>query len=241
MTRFDAVIVGSGHGGAQAAIALRQLKFEGSIAILGKETELPYERPPLSKEYLAGEKPFERLLIRPASFWEERSVELVTAAEVVVVDAEKRSVTAADGRSFGYERLIWAAGGNPRRLTCSGHHLRGVHSVRSRADVDLMREELASATRAVVIGGGYIGLEAAAVLSKPPSLLVIAPLSGGSLKGCLGQRGCPVLIGVKPREVLAYDLVRKIAFDPLRSSIPACDAPLGIEHIDRVISDALNQ
>jgi 3-phenylpropionate/trans-cinnamate dioxygenase ferredoxin reductase subunit len=164
--RFDAVIVGSGHGGAQAAIALRQLKFEGNIAILGRETELPYERPPLSKEYLAGEKPFERLLIRPASFWEERSVALVTGAEVVAVDAEKRSVTAADGRSFGYERLIWATGGNPRRLTCSGHDLRGVHSVRSRADVDLMKEELASATRAVVIGGGYIGLEAAAVLSK---------------------------------------------------------------------------
>jgi len=166
VTHFDVVIVGGGHGGAQAAIALRQLKFEGSIAIIGKEGEPPYERPPLSKEYLAGEKPWERLLIRPAAFWEERDIKLLTGTEIVAVDPDARTVAAADGRAFGYGHLIWAAGGNPRGLVCSGHDLQGVHTVRCRAGIDLMKEELGAARKVVVIGGGYIGLEAAAVLAK---------------------------------------------------------------------------
>lgn len=166
MSAYDVVIVGAGHGGASAAIALRQRKFTGSIAIIGEEPELPYERPPLSKEYLAGDKPFERLLIRPPAFWAERDVAMLTGRKVVAVDAEARTVTTANGEALGYGKLIWAAGGHARQLTCSGHHLAGVHSVRSRADVDAMMAELATTTNVVVIGGGYIGLEAAAVLAK---------------------------------------------------------------------------
>ncbi len=166
MTRYDVMIVGAGHGGAAAAIALRQRKFIGTIAIVGGEPELPYERPPLSKEYLAGDKPWERLLIRPAAFWAEREVAMLTGREVVSVDADARTVTTATGETIGYGQLIWAAGGHPRRLACSGHDLAGVHSVRSRADVDAMMAELATTTRVAVIGGGYIGLETAAVLAK---------------------------------------------------------------------------
>ncbi len=166
MTAFDVVIVGAGHGGASAAIALRQRKFAGSIAVVGEERELPYERPPLSKEYLAGDKPFERLLIRPAAFWAEREVAMLTARKVVAVDPDARTVTTADGEAIGYGQLIWAAGGHARLLACSGHDLVGVYSVRSRADVDRMMAELATTTRVCVIGGGYIGLEAAAVLAK---------------------------------------------------------------------------
>src|SRR3982751_3350649 len=88
MQRYEIVIVGGGHGGAQAAIALRQAKFEGSIAVIGDEPELPYERPPLSKDYLSGEKPFERLLIRPAAFWVERNVDMLLGQRVTAVDAE---------------------------------------------------------------------------------------------------------------------------------------------------------
>jgi 3-phenylpropionate/trans-cinnamate dioxygenase ferredoxin reductase subunit len=164
--RFDMLIVGAGHGGAQAAIALRQRKFDGSIAIVGEEPELPYERPPLSKEYLAGDKPFERLLVRPAAFWAERAVAMRTGRRVVAVDPAARTVTCEDGATTGYGTLIWAAGGHARRLSCTGHDLAGVHSVRSRADVDRLIEELPNTRRVVVIGGGYIGLEAAAVLSK---------------------------------------------------------------------------
>lgn len=163
---YDVVIVGAGHGGAQAAIALRQRKFAGSIAIVGDEPDLPYERPPLSKEYLAREKPFERILIRPPAFWEERQVAMLLCRRVVAVDAPAHRLTLADGSTIGYGQLVWAAGGSPRTLACTGHDLRGVHGVRTRADVDRMIAELDGVERIVVIGGGYIGLEAAAVLTK---------------------------------------------------------------------------
>jgi 3-phenylpropionate/trans-cinnamate dioxygenase ferredoxin reductase component len=166
MSAFDILIVGAGHAGAQAAIALRQNKFEGSIGIVGEEPELPYERPPLSKDYLAGEKPFERLLIRPAAFWAERNIAMLAGTRVKAVDAQAHSVTTADGAAIGYGTLIWAAGGHPRLLVCSGHQLTGVHAVRTRADVDRLIGELPATQRVVVIGGGYIGLEAAAVLTK---------------------------------------------------------------------------
>jgi 3-phenylpropionate/trans-cinnamate dioxygenase ferredoxin reductase subunit len=164
--RYDVVIVGAGHGGAQAAIALRQRKFTGSIAIVGEEPELPYERPPLSKEYLSGDKPFERILIRPAAFWAERDVTMIAGRRVVSVDAAAHRVTTDDGATIDYGTLIWATGGHARRLACVGHDLTGVHSVRSRADVDRMIAELPDTSRVAVIGGGYIGLEAAAVLTK---------------------------------------------------------------------------
>lgn len=165
MTAYDVLIVGSGHAGAQAAIMLRQLKFEGSIAILSRESDPPYERPPLSKDYLAGEKAFERILIRPPSFWAERGVDLLLGREVMDVDPEAHTLTCASGERFGYGKLIWAAGGSPRRLDCAGHDLAGVHSVRSRADVDRMVAKLPATCHVIVIGGGYIGLEAAAVLT----------------------------------------------------------------------------
>jgi len=166
LAQYDVLIVGAGHGGAQAAVALRQNKFEGSIAIVGDEPDLPYERPPLSKEYFSGEKSFERILIRPASFWEDRKVDMLLGRRVESVDPAAHSVTLTDGSTIGYGKLIWATGGSPRRLTCSGHQLSGVHGVRTRADADRMLSELERTTNVVVIGGGYIGLEAAAVLSK---------------------------------------------------------------------------
>ena len=164
--RYDVVIVGGGHAGAQAAMALRQEKFAGTIAIIGAEPELPYERPPLSKEYLSGDKTFERLLIRPSAFWTERAIDFILGERVVTVDAGVRRLTTDAGRPVEYGDLIWATGGEPRRLTCDGHHLRGVHSIRTRADVDRLLGELDDAQRIVVIGGGYIGLEAAAALTK---------------------------------------------------------------------------
>ena len=166
MSSYDILIVGAGHAGAQAAIALRQNKFEGSLALLGDEPEFPYERPPLSKDYLAGEKPFERILIRPPAFWGEREVTMLAGKHVVGVDPAAHEVTTATGEKIGYGTLIWATGGNPRSLVCSGHDLAGVHAIRNRADVDRLMGELATTSRVVVIGGGYIGLEAAAVLSK---------------------------------------------------------------------------
>jgi len=166
MNDYDIVIVGGGHAGAQAAIALRQNKFEGTIAIVGDEPELPYERPPLSKDYLSGEKAFERILIRPAAFWQERNITMLPGKRVVRVEAQAHRIETEAGEAIDYGHLIWATGGSPRSLICSGHDLAGVHAIRTRADVDRLMGELAATGRVVVIGGGYIGLEAAAVLTK---------------------------------------------------------------------------
>lgn len=164
--RADIVIVGAGQGGAHTAISLRQQKFAGSILLIGAEAYLPYERPALSKEYLAGDKTFDALVLRPASYWEEKNVLVRLGARVVSLDAAAHEVRLEDGSVVGYGTLVWATGGSARRLGCAGHDLAGVHSVRDRADVDKMKGELETANAVVIIGGGYIGLEAAAVLRK---------------------------------------------------------------------------
>ena len=167
MDKADVVIVGAGHGGAQAAIALRQQGFAGSILMIGRDPLPPYERPPLSKEYLAREKEFERIYIRPPAFWGERDVALRLGVSVISVDATAHTLKLSDGSEVSYGKLIWAAGGDPRRLSCGGADLSGVHAVRDKADVDRIMAELDSgAKRVAVVGGGYIGLEAAAVLTK---------------------------------------------------------------------------
>jgi 3-phenylpropionate/trans-cinnamate dioxygenase ferredoxin reductase subunit len=164
--QYDVLIVGAGHGGAQCAITLRQSGFTGSIALVTDEADLPYERPPLSKEYLAREKPFERILLRPANFWSEREIAIMTERRIVSIDPEAQQVRDAAGNAIGYGELVWAAGGNARRLSCEGGDLAGVHTIRTRADVDTLESELATTSRVAVIGGGYIGLEAAAALTK---------------------------------------------------------------------------
>jgi 3-phenylpropionate/trans-cinnamate dioxygenase ferredoxin reductase subunit len=171
--KFDVLIVGAGHGGAQAAIMLRQQKFAGTIAMIGDEPEIPYERPPLSKEYFAGEKPFERILIRPAKFWEEREVTMLLGKRVTAIDSENHTVKTANGETIGYGKLIWATGGTPRMLPIAGGDLPGVQGVRTRADADAMKAASECARQIVVIGGGYIGLEAAAVLSKSGKKVVV--------------------------------------------------------------------
>ena len=167
MDSADVIIVGTGHGGAQAAIALRQQGHEESILMLGRDAYPPYERPPLSKEYLAGDKPFERIMIRPEKFWADKNIDIKLGAMVSDVDWVAHEVVLSDGSRIGYRKLIWAGGGDPRRLSCPGANLKGVHAVRDRRDVDaIMAQLVAGAKRFVVIGGGYIGLEAAAVLRK---------------------------------------------------------------------------
>src|SRR3546814_661832 len=166
MTSYDVLIVGAGHAGAQAALLLRQMKFEGSVALLGDEREPPYERPPLSKEYMAGEKSFERILIRPENFWSERNVDLLLGKRVTRVDPVAHKVTLADDSEIGYGKLLWAAGGTPRMLSCPGSDAEHVFAVRRRDDVDAIMKILPDVEHVAVVGGGYIGLEAAAVLTK---------------------------------------------------------------------------
>ncbi len=173
MAKFDVLIVGGGHGGAQAAIGLLGQKFTGSIAIISDENEIPYERPPLSKEYFAGEKEFERILLRPAKYWAERNVTMLLGKRVECVDAAAHSVKTDSGETIGYGKLIWAAGGHPRMLPIPGGDLPGVQGVRTKADADAMKAASETAAQIVVIGGGYIGLEAAAVLRKAGKKVVL--------------------------------------------------------------------
>jgi len=163
----DIVIVGTGHGGAQAAIALRQKGHEGRIIMIGRDQIPPYERPPLSKEYLAGDKTFERIMIRPEKFWADKGIELRLGSGVSELDANAHQLTLSDLSVITYRKLIWAGGADPRRLGIPGANLKGIHYVRDKRDADGMMAALdAGAKRAAVIGGGYIGLEAAAVLRK---------------------------------------------------------------------------
>lgn len=158
------LVVGAGQAGASAAIALRQGGFAGPVTLVGAEPDPPYERPPLSKEYLAGEKAADRLLLRPPAFWDDRGIAVRTGVTIGAIDARNRRATATSGEDFAYDRLVWAAGGHARRLACPGGQL--AHVIRTRADVDALRAALPDAPRVVIVGGGYIGLEAAAVLAK---------------------------------------------------------------------------
>lgn len=165
--RSDVVIVGGGHAGAQAAIALRQQGFSGSISIISREEVPPYERPPLSKDYLLGDKAFERILIRPAAFWNEKNVRLELGVEATRITPEEKVVHLSNGDDLAYGSLIWAAGGTARQLRCPGADLEGIFSIRDKDDVDRIRACLAAgAQKAVIIGGGYVGLEAASAFIK---------------------------------------------------------------------------
>lgn len=185
--RYDVLVVGAGHGGAQAAAALRQNKFTGSIGVIGEEPDLPYERPPLSKEYLSGEKDFERILLRPESFWTERQIDMLLGRKVVAIDPEAREVITVGEEAFRYGWLIWSAGGSPRLLPCAGYDLAGVHSIRSRADVDRIRSEIPDVAQAVVIGGGYVGLETAAALAKMGKRVTVLEVLDRTLARVAGE------------------------------------------------------
>lgn len=188
MEHFDVVIVGSGHGGAQAAIALRQAGHEDSILMISRDRNPPYERPPLSKEYLAGDKPFERIMIRPEAFWAERNVELRLGRNVNEIDPKAHELLLSDDTRVTYRKLIWAGGGDPRRLSCPGVDLAGIHYVRSRRDVDALRDEIAAgARRAAIVGAGYIGLEAAAVLRKLGCEVTVIEMQDRVLARVAGQ------------------------------------------------------
>jgi len=156
------VIVGAGQAGAQAVDTLRRKGFKDSIVMVGDEPHLPYQRPPLSKKYLAGALEAERLLIRPAHFYADHGVEMRLGRRVREIDRSAKRVGLDDGTTLDYDSLLLATGARPRGLTCPGASLPGVHFLRSITDVDGIRREVGPGRRLVIVGGGYIGLEVAA-------------------------------------------------------------------------------
>ncbi|WP_118136073.1 NAD(P)/FAD-dependent oxidoreductase [Oceanicella sp. SM1341] len=161
------VVVGAGQAGASLVARLRAKGFTGSVTLVGEEAEAPYQRPPLSKGYLLGEMPLERLLLRAASFYEEQKITLKTGTRVSSIDREGKRVLLADGTALPYDALALTTGSRPRMLApVIGGDLEGLYPVRGLTDVDAMAKEFREGARALIVGGGYIGLEAAAVASK---------------------------------------------------------------------------
>jgi 3-phenylpropionate/trans-cinnamate dioxygenase ferredoxin reductase subunit len=156
------VIVGAGLSGAKAAEALRHKGFDGAIVLIGDEPELPYERPPLSKDYLRGESPREKARVHPDGFYAANAIELRTSTVVERIDAAAREVGLAGGERLPYDRLLLATGAEPRRLSVPGSDLEGIHYLRDLADADRIAARFARGGRVVVIGGGWIGAEVAA-------------------------------------------------------------------------------
>ena len=156
------VVVGGGQAGAQAVDTLRREGFAGRLLLICDEPALPYQRPPLSKRYLSGELTAERLPFRHRAFYEEHRVELRLGLQAVALDPRARRVELADGEELAYDRLLLCLGSTARRLTCPGADLPGLFYLRTVADVAPIRAAIKPGAHAVIIGGGYIGLEAAA-------------------------------------------------------------------------------
>jgi 3-phenylpropionate/trans-cinnamate dioxygenase ferredoxin reductase subunit len=156
------VIVGAGLAGAKAAETLRTEGFDGPVVLIGDETDRPYERPPLSKDFLLGKAERESIFVHPETWYAEHAVELQLGQQVTAIDRDAHEVVLADGSRFGYGKLLLTTGSSPRRLQVPGGNQRGVHYLRRVGDSEQIKAAFASAHRAVVIGAGWIGLETAA-------------------------------------------------------------------------------
>jgi len=158
------VIAGAGHAAGQVVATLRLKKFDGAIILIGEEPWLPYQRPPLSKKFLAGELPAERLHFKPESFYDDPGIEVRLETRIDAVDCGGKTLQTADGETLAYDKLVFATGARPRLLDLPGVDLDGIHYLRTIADVTGIRSQLIA--RLVIIGAGYIGLEVAAVASQ---------------------------------------------------------------------------
>lgn len=157
------VIIGAGHAAGQAAASLRQEKYEGPITIIGDEPHIPYQRPPLSKQYLSGDQGIERVYLRPEKFYAEKDIDLILNTRATRIERTAKTVTLEDGQVLDYDKLIISTGSRPRMLNIQGSDLAGIHYLRTIADVDRIRQEMQTARKLIIVGGGYIGLEVASV------------------------------------------------------------------------------
>ena len=162
----DIIIVGAGQAAAQCAESLRRKGFSGAVTLIGREPHLPYQRPPLSKKYLAGELGLDRLTLKHQKFFDEQNVQVRLGREVTAIDRSANLVQLDDGAQLPYQHLVLATGASVRRVSLPGSDARGVFYLRDLADADQLRTAIAAGRRAVIVGGGYIGLEVAATLRQ---------------------------------------------------------------------------
>src|SRR6516225_6712447 len=205
MTKPTFLIVGASLAGAKAAEELRAQGFDGRVTLIGAEAERPYERPPLTKDYLRGESERAQAYVHPDDFYGQQEIELETGTRVTAIEPEK--VRLDDGRELGYDRLLLATGAEPRRLDVPGADLDGVYYLRTLADCDLLRARLEAGGRVVTVGGGWIGSEFAAsarqcglevtvVDPKPlPNERIFGRDIGAFYRDVHGQRGVTQVFG----------------------------------------------
>jgi 3-phenylpropionate/trans-cinnamate dioxygenase ferredoxin reductase subunit len=199
------VIVGAGQAGGTAAAVLREEGFAGTVTLIGAETHPPYERPPLSKQYLRGELPFEQTLVRPAGFYGEQGVQALFGVRATRVDPAARVVELAGGERVSYDKVLIATGGRNRRFAVPGRDLEGVYDLRTVGDADRIRAAIAPGRRAVVVGMGFIGAEVAASLracgvevvtvapSKTPLVHVLGETIGRVVEGLHRDHGVTMI------------------------------------------------
>jgi 3-phenylpropionate/trans-cinnamate dioxygenase ferredoxin reductase component len=178
MSEQTFIIVGASLAGAKAAAELRDHGFDGRVVLIGSETERPYERPPLSKDYLRGESDREKTHVHRAGFYDEHRIELLSGTTVTAIDPGGSEVTLDDGRQLGYDRLLLTTGSEPRRISAPGAELEGIYYLRSLADCDALRRRLDDSMRVAVVGAGWIGSEfAASARQLGLEVTVIDPLA----------------------------------------------------------------
>jgi 3-phenylpropionate/trans-cinnamate dioxygenase ferredoxin reductase subunit len=160
------LIIGAGLAGGRAAEAIRERDAQGRIVLVGSEPFLPYHRPHLSKKYLMGKRPLEKVFFKPRGFYDERQIETLTGRTAVKLDPAAHRATFDDGRTLQYDRLLLATGAEPRRLNITGNDLPGIHYLRTLPDSDELREAMTSSNSAAIIGGGFIGAEVASAFAQ---------------------------------------------------------------------------
>jgi len=208
------VIVGASLAGAKAAETLRKEGFEGTVTLVGEEPERPYERPPLSKEYLRGEAGPEKLYVHADGFYEAQGIDLRLSSKVTSLDVGGQSVSLASGERLGYDSLLLCTGAKPRRLALPGAELPGVYYLRDMASSATLREAIKAARRAVVVGAGWIGCEVAASarqmgaevaiveVAQFPLQKVLGPEMGQFYRDVHGDHGVEMHFGVAPQTVV---------------------------------------
>lgn len=174
----DVLIVGAGHAAGQVVATLRQKQFAGKIALVGEEPYHPYQRPPLSKKFLAGKLAAERLYTKPASFYDNNQIDVRLQTRVDRIDRGARQVTTDDGETIDYDKLVLATGARVRKVPVPGCNLDGVHFLRGIADVERIKISMSKGKRLVIIGAGYIGLEVAAVCRQLGLDVTVVEMAG---------------------------------------------------------------
>lgn len=172
------VIAGAGHAAGQSVVSLRQGGFDGRIVLVGEEPYLPYQRPPLSKKFLAGELDASRLLLRQEKFYVDHDVDVRLGTRVTRIDPGAHTAELGDCSTLHYDKLILATGSRAREVGVAGHELHGIHYLRTIEDVDRIRDRFQSGTTLVIVGAGYIGLEVAAVAVSRGLKVTVVELAG---------------------------------------------------------------